>query len=50
MCNIFKYHILVAEALSRNPEECREIFERCVRRGEGTTSEAERNKCAFTVL
>ena len=22
MCNMFKYHILVAEALSRNPEEC----------------------------
>ena len=30
MCNMFKDQNLVAEALSRNPEECREIFVYCV--------------------
>ena len=26
MCNMFKDHILVAEALTRNPEKCQEDF------------------------
>ena len=38
MCNMFKAHILVTEALSRNPDEYREICAHCVRRGERTTN------------
>ena len=41
--NMFKDH-LVAEALSRNPQ----IFVHCVRRGQWTTSEAERDKCMLS--
>ena len=47
MCNLFKDHILVAEALRCNADECREIFVHCVRRGEWTTSVTQR---ACTVL
>ena len=47
MRNMFKYHILVAEAMRCNADECREIFVHCVRRGEWTTSVRQR---ACTVL
>ena len=50
MCNMFKNHNLVAEALSRNPEVRREIFVYCVWRGQWTTSEAERDKRALAIL
>ena len=39
MCNMFKDHNLVAEALSRNPGELWEIFMQCVWIGQWTTSE-----------
>ena len=51
---MFKDHILVAEALSRNSEECREDSGKYLCRvfGEvsGTTSGAELDKRACTVL
>ena len=50
MCNIFKDHISVAEALSRNPKEIAGTkFVHCVWRSQWTTSEAEQDKCACTV-
>ena len=49
MRNMFKDHNFVEEVLSRNPE-CREIFVHCVRRFQWTTSEAERDKRACTIL
>ena len=39
MCNMFKDHNLVAEALSHNPGERRDIFMHCVRRGQWITNE-----------
>ena len=47
--NMFKDHNSVAEALSRNPGERREVFVHCVRRDQWTTREAKRDNCA-TVL
>ena len=47
MCNMCEDHNLVAAALSRNPEVCREIFVHCVRRSQWTASEAERDKRAL---